>query len=213
MSLNEQFFKYSALSTTEKVLYYTSIKRMLGCLNFEYPNFYEWYDQLFQQNKELYSNREIIICEKDYHIAGVVILKSTSKEKKICTLRVFKPFQRQGIGKKLMEHSFEWLEQDKPLITMHKSKQRQFAPLLDYYNFTLEEKKWNYYNLFSAELCYNGTLTKKSTLFNKQDFLRINRWYLYYLNSEKYDFKKFIEECIQKLYLFEQRQMIHMIHD
>lgn len=213
MSLNEKYFKYSAFSASEKLWYYSSVKKMLRRLNIEYPDFYVWYDRLFQEDKELHSDREIIICEKEYHIAGVAILKSTKKEKKICTLRVIKPFQRQGIGRRLMEHSFEWLEDDKPLITMHKSKQYQFASLLDYYGFTLEEKQWNYYNIFSTELSYNGVLTKKDTLFNEQEIMSVSRWYWDYLDTGRYDLKEFIEECVQKLYLNEQKRRMQMIYE
>lgn len=213
MGLDEKYFRYSAFSVAEKLLYYTSIRKMLRCLNIEYPDFYGWYDGLFQEDKELYDNREIIICEKECHIAGVVILKSTEEEKKICTLRVAKPFQRQGIGRKLMELSLEWLEEDKPLITMHKSKQHQFASLLDYYGFTLAEKQWNYYNIFSTELSYNGVLTKKETFFSRQEIMRISGWYQSYLDSGRYDLKEFIGECVQKLYLNEQKRRMQMIYE
>ena len=213
MSSNEKYFKYSAFSATEKLLYYTSIKKMLRCLNIEYPDFYGWYDRLFEEDRELHSSREIIICEKEYHIAGVAILKSNEEEKKICTLRVLKPYQRQGIGRKLMELSFEWLEEDKPLITLHKSKQNQFAPLFNYFGFTLEEKQWNYYNIFSTELSYNGVLAKKESLLSRQEIMRIDGWYRCYLDSGRYDLKEFIEECVQKLYLNEKKRRRQMIYE
>ena len=116
-NVKEQYRIYSAFSVFEKNLYYKEIYNFLKRLNIEYPGFSRWYKGLFLENKELWDDREIIICEKEYRIAGVSILKSTEEEKKICTLRVAAPFQRQGIGRKLMEMSFEWLQEDKPLIT------------------------------------------------------------------------------------------------
>ena len=115
MKNDERYTKYSAFSFWEKKTYYNQIYVFLKWLNLEYPGFNTWYDNLFTENKELKSGREIIICEKEYSIAGIAILKSTEEEQKICTLRVAKRYQRQGIGKRLMELSFEWLQNDKPL--------------------------------------------------------------------------------------------------
>lgn len=212
MNISEKYYRYSAFSAAEKVLYYNSIKKFLRRLNIEYPDFNGWYDNLFQEDKQLHSDREIIICEKDYRIAGIAILKSTEEEKKICTLRVARPYQRQGIGRNLMERGFEWLEDDRPLITMHRSKQHQFAPLLDYYGFTLEAMQWNYYNIFSTELSYNGILAKKETLFNNQDIMKIDTWYKSFVNSGRDNIKEFIGECIQKWYFYEQKRRIDMIY-
>lgn len=39
-----------------------------------------------------------------------------------------------------MELSFEWLNDDKPLITIHNSKKHEFNKLFKRYNFELEEK-------------------------------------------------------------------------
>ena len=78
-------------------------------LVYEYNNFEEWFSQLFISDILLKNDREIIICECDYQLAGVAILKNDDIEKKICTLRVAKRFQKQGIGQHLMELSFEWL--------------------------------------------------------------------------------------------------------
>ena len=156
MKNDERYTKYSAFSFWEKKTYYNQIYVFLKWLNLEYPGFNTWYDNLFTENKELKSGREIIICEKEYSIAGIAILKSTEDEQKICTLRVAKRYQRRGIGKRLMELSFEWLQNDKPLLTMHSTKQRQFLHLMQYYGFELEQKNRNYYNIFSTELVYNG---------------------------------------------------------
>ncbi len=172
-NVNERYLRYSAFSSFEKNIYYSSIYAFVKYLNIEYPGFNKWYAGLFEKNRELKNDREIIVCQRDYNIAGVAILKSTTAEKKICTLRVARRYQRQGIGRRLMELSFEWLENDKPLFTMHSTKQREFSPLLNYYGFVLEQKKWNYYNLFSTELAYNGILPEKRipVKLNKIEFL------------------------------------------
>ena len=165
---NENIYvKYSELSSDEKIIYYELVYLFVRRLSLEYPGFLQWYENLFINGRELRCDREIIVCEKDFSIAGLAILKSDDIEKKICTLRVAKEFQRQGIGKKLFEMSMEWLEDDHPVITMHKLKKYQFAPLLDFYGFKLEETKPHYYNFFSTEYVYNGVLPDEKMVFNK----------------------------------------------
>lgn len=93
---------------------------------------------------------------------GLAILKKTKLEKKICTLRVNRNFRGVGIGKKLIEFSLDWLECEKPLITLRKSKQPQFGKLFDYYGFELAQKNVDYYRMLSSELAFNGVLPKKS---------------------------------------------------
>lgn len=209
--MNETYSMYSTFSLCEKVLYQNQIYDFLKRLNIEYPGFYKWYKGLFLENKELQDGREIIICEKEYRIAGVVILKS-KEEKKICTLRVAAPFQRQGIGRKLMEMSFEWLQDDKPLITMHKSKRHEFAALLEYYGFVLEQTQWNYYNIFSTELSYNGVLPEKKIFFNKIEMMDIDIWYKSFIISRRNNVKEFVEECILKWYEREKKRRINMLN-
>lgn len=161
MVMGERYFRYSAFSAIEKAFYYNQIYVFLRWISVEYPGFRQWYEGLFCDDKKLRKGREIVICEKDCRIAGVAILKSTKNEKKICTLRVAKLYQKQGIGTKLMELSFEWLEEDKPLITMDQSKRHEFDGLLRYYGFSLEQMKKNYYGIFNTELIYNGVLPEK----------------------------------------------------
>ena len=193
----QQYFKYSMLSYLEQSLYYDKIYKFVSRLVWEYPGFKQWYAGLFDNQKQLDYTREIIICEKDFNIAGIAILKNDECEKKICTLRVAKEYQKQGIGSRLMELSFEWLQEDSPMITMHKIKQVEFQPLLDYYGFKLEQKQRNYYNVFSTELVYNGALPEKELIFNKIELLDIQKLYKKFMDTGKYNFNEFLEECIR----------------
>ena len=161
------YYKYSELSLLEKELYYTHIYYFLRHLVFEYPFFIEWYKNLFMSNFCLKSEREILICEKDFSIAGIAILKNNYKEQKICTLRINPRYRKCGIGKVMIAKSLDWLETDKPLITVHKHKSKEFSSLFKYYDFKLEQKNWSYYNLFSTELVYNGCLPGYNIILNK----------------------------------------------
>lgn len=163
---NNCYFLYSNLTPEVKLIYKDMIYRFLFMLNFEYRGFYEWYDRLFISKYELDYCRDIIICERNFELAGVAIIKNDECEKKICTLRVSKKYRNNGIGHRLIELSMEYLNTEKPMITLHKNKFNQFEHLLDYYNFNLEQTKKNYYYLFNKELVYNGCLPDRNTMVN-----------------------------------------------
>ena len=208
---DQDYFRYSTLSELGKNMYYENLYSFVKYLNFEYPNFKYWYKALFKDDKSLVLGREIIICEKDFHIVGIAILKSDDFEKKICTLRVAKDYQRQGIGKKLMELSFEWLQDEKPIITMHRIKQSQFQPLLDYYGFKLEQKQRNYYHIFSTELVYNGILPEKKFLEGKIEILDIQKIYEKFILEGNRNISDILEECVNLWYKREQYRRMKMI--
>ena len=84
----ERYFKFSELSKLEQQMYYNYIYLFLMEANMQYPAFSVWYGNLFTDDLKLKPEREIIVCEKEYEIAGVTILKSTKEEAKICTMYV-----------------------------------------------------------------------------------------------------------------------------
>lgn len=157
------YIHYSELDSLQKSLYYFAVYSFLSHLVIEYPQFREWYQKLFTSDFELRPDREIIICSYQSGFAGVTILKKTAEEQKICTLRVARKYQKQGIAKNLMKLGIEWLEDERPLVTLHKSKEREFKALFDYFDFKLEQKCRGYYNLFGSELVYNGNLPQRET--------------------------------------------------
>ena len=149
---------FGELAPLEKEIYYKKCYDFVQKLNLEYPRFEEWFRGLFGEIPVLKSGREILLCRTSEQIAGIAILKNTQEEQKICTLRVDKRFQRMSIGRNLMELSFDWLKNDKPLITIHRSKQNEFRKLFQHYDFRLEEQKWSYYRQFCTEMVFNGAL-------------------------------------------------------
>ncbi len=153
-----QYVSFSNLLKPEQIFYREAIFNFLWRLTFEYAGFRKWYNQLFSDDSTLNRDREIIICLFHNRIAGVSILKNSKDEKKICTLRVAKEFQKNGIGKNLIIKSMDWLETDTPLITVHSSKAYQFEKLFRYFGFKQESMYKGYYSLFSTEIAYNGVL-------------------------------------------------------
>lgn len=159
-----EYINYTELNPIEKPLYDIQISSFLSILSLEYPHFKKWYKSLFDENQNLKNDRQIIICLFKFRIAGLSILKKNNNENKICTFRVDKKFRNLGIGRQLMELSLNWLEDEKPLITLHQNKQNQFNKLFEHYNFKLEQRNKNYYHIFNTELAYNGILPKKDKL-------------------------------------------------
>ena len=109
------------------------------------------------------------------------------------------------IGKNIMELSFEWLNTDTPLITLHKRKEKQFDKLFKRYNFKLEDKKWGYYSLFSTELAYNGCLSSKELSLNKIEIMDLCNITRYFIDNNVYDINLIINNCIN---LWQQRELL-----
>lgn len=175
-----EFLFHNELDPFEKEVYYKKCYFFVSKLNMNYPHFDDWFINLFEIPPFLKSEREILFCRYRNEIAGISILKKTKEEQKICTLRVDKKFQKLSIGKQLMELSFEWLENDKPLITVHKIKQQEFEKLFHYYDFRLADKKWCYYRMFCTELSYNGELPSKTIVTNPIELTGIREMIYHY---------------------------------
>lgn len=103
----EMYFKLSELTKLEQQMYYNCIYLFLMEANIQHPEFSAWYSGLFTDDLRLKPEYEIVICEKEYEIAGVTILKSTKEEAKICTVYVAEQYRHNGLGRRLMELSIE----------------------------------------------------------------------------------------------------------
>ena len=137
----EMYFKLSELTKLEQQMYYNCIYLFLMEANIQHPEFSAWYSGLFTDDLRLKPEYEIVICEKEYEIAGVTILKSTKEEAKICTVYVA---------------SIEWLENEKPVMMLDKSKEPDFTGILKHFGFVLQEENCGLYNPGKVELIYNG---------------------------------------------------------
>ena len=137
-----------------------SVFQEIAFLRAEYPNFYNWF---YQKVVPGLSNgeRKIFVAKSSSSyskINGILILKDSFDEKKICTLYVEKNSRLNGIGKKFMELAFNELNTDKPLITITENKIKDFLKLLNRFDFTLFEKNPNFYSEGLTEYSYNGHL-------------------------------------------------------
>ena len=84
--------------------------------------------------------REIVFCLNNDVPIGVVFLKNSKEEKKICTIYVEKTYRNIGIGTKLLLKSFAFLNTTKPLITMPEYKVKEFDNIIKNYNWEKNRK-------------------------------------------------------------------------
>lgn len=134
---------------------FVSIKEFLSCMSCDYPNFDLWLEKIQTQlDTEV---RSIIVCKStsDDEILGVSILKKSSIENKICTLRVSSKYQRMHIGSRLMEISLRILEDEKPLITVSEDHIDEFSTLLRHFGFKYKNKVKSLYIKGKYEYFYN----------------------------------------------------------
>ena len=157
-------YEYSNSLDCRKELF-TDLYNNLSTLENEYPNFFNWYRNLFNKDYTLKSDRKILYLP---HIAGVIILKKTKNERKICTLIVKEHYQKNGIAKELIKSGIEWFEDDKPLVTVSEYRSEQFKHLFKYFGFKLKDKI-NCYNSNIKEFFYNNTVD--NYLYNKSKII------------------------------------------
>jgi len=114
--------------------------------------------------------RTIITFKYNNYLAGLAIIKHTHLEKKICTLKIGKPFQKIGLGYMLFEKCFELLNTEKPLATVSAELLGGYVRILDFYGFKLENVLDNNYRATkSMEYVYNGELATETPVHTAND--------------------------------------------
>ena len=122
-----------------------------------YPSFDMWYFQ--KVIPEIRSGKREILSEvRDGKIVAIAILKNTSQEKKICTVRVSEEFKNKGLGIRLFQKAFKILQTDKPFLTVSEEKLPDFQKIFDYFKFEQTAVLENYYREGKKEYIFNGKL-------------------------------------------------------
>ena len=128
----------------------------------DYPDYKNWYQTI--QVPGIYDGtRNIIIAHIGERIVGFVSLKKTPEEKKICTFYVEKTFRRNQIGSLLATKAVEYLEEDKPLITIPMDKLHEFTKIAEKYGWEISDIKENLYRTTTPEVIVNGSIHDLST--------------------------------------------------
>ena len=137
----------------------------------DYPDYKEWYTKV--QVPGLYTNeRNIIIAHIKDKIVGFVSLKKTPQEKKICTFYVEKSFRRNKIGTILVERAVEFLEEERPLITIPMDKLNEFIKISNKYNWKITDIKENLYRTSTPEVIVNGIITSTNQSLSQETSLQ-----------------------------------------
>lgn len=161
-----EFIYLSQYEKKEKKL--AEIYSFLSDLVTEYPLHQTWFAGISQEllKPQLINTREILLVTDKSKIVGASILKKTGAEQKICTLRVAKEYQGQGIGTMLINRSIDFLENEKPIISVSELKKYEFKRIFEHFGFSLGEVCFEKYAPFTNEYVFNGILSQESILKN-----------------------------------------------
>ncbi|XWY19577.1 GNAT family N-acetyltransferase [Bisgaard Taxon 45] len=125
-----------------------------------YPNISIWYEKIIKEIDEDSNLREMFIVlsmdSGSLSIIGLMILKNHNVEKKICTLRIKDDYQKKGIGSKLFEEAFKYLNTNKPLITVPEESRDIFSKIFKKYEFQQTAALLGLYREGKYEYIYNG---------------------------------------------------------
>lgn len=152
-----KYYEYSKLKNefkTQQLL--EKLYNLTSELEMDYPNHYYWFYEKFC--KELDGKkRDIVFCLNNDVPIGVVFLKKSIEEKKICTIYVHKTYRNLGIGTQLLLKSFSFLNTTKPLITMPEYKVKEFDNIIKKYHWKKTERIESCYSE-KDEIVFNGIL-------------------------------------------------------
>lgn len=119
----------------------------------DYPDYEKWF--LEKHIPGCYQGtRDTIIAIKKGTIVGIANLKNDT-EQKICTLYIKPGFRRKKEGINLVEQTFEFLNTNKPIITMPITKIKQFYSIIEKYDWNLTESIDDCYKENTTELIFN----------------------------------------------------------
>lgn len=121
-----------------------------------YPEYKNWF--LNKHVPGLGIDRNILFAVYKMEIVGVINLKCTETEKKICTLYVKPGFRFNKIGTTLLKMAFEQLGTSKPLITISDDKLFELKKFIISNNWEISEKLDNFYCFDHDEYVFNGTI-------------------------------------------------------
>lgn len=182
-----------------KEVYFNKVRHFLYDLNCDYPFFEEWLEHVFVMTST--DERSIIICESDegIDIYGVCIIKKNKNEKKICTLRVAKEMQRQGIGTHMVSMAIVLLDDEYPLITVPEKHIEPFKRFLSFFNFKIRNKVKSVYNEDTYEYYFNKPYIHENALIS------IKPQYADKIlcGSKKVEFRKTCFDCnVKHVYIY-----------
>ncbi|MGV8898674.1 MAG: GNAT family N-acetyltransferase [Burkholderiaceae bacterium] len=126
-------------------------------LRANYPRFDEWF--FCKVIPGIYQGeRTAVIEQRDSLVAGLLIVKHSVLEKKLCTLRVRPHFENRGLGIRLFEAAFDLLGTERPLLSVAQTSVPKFSRLFAHFGFAQEAVYKGRYLPEVNEFSYNGLL-------------------------------------------------------
>ncbi len=122
-----------------------------------YPNFDNWLTSRVLPGIAT-GERTVVIEQRNGVSAGLLIVKHTSDERKLCTLRIRPDYEFRGMGIRLFNTAFEILGTSRPLLSVSEVALPKFARIFDHFGFSFEESYQGLYLPKIQELSYNGIL-------------------------------------------------------
>lgn len=180
-NLQELLQQNYPLETVEKIIQSVLVLSMQ--VKQDYPDYKNWF--LNTHVPGLYDGtRNIIVAHIKDKIVGFVSLKKTAEEKKICTFYVEKSFRQNKIGTILVEKAIEYLEEEKPLITIPLSKLHEFVRIGEKLGWEITDIKENLYRIGTPEVIVNDSPPEHSTLLVPSKSLK-KTWKIYKIEKWK----------------------------
>lgn len=126
-------------------------------LRFSYPQFDNWFATKVIPGI-LEGERTLLLERRGSVTAGLLILKHTAIEKKLCTLRIRPDFESMGLGVRLFQTAFHLLQTEQPLLSVSALAAPKFERLFKYFGFAQEAVYQGRYLPNVDEYSYNGLL-------------------------------------------------------
>ena len=144
------------VNVSENITLLEEIEKFSKEISNYYPDYNKWFHDkmipgIIDQTRE-------IICLIDEEVIGFISLKK--EEKKICTIFVDKKYRRQGYGTILVDKGIEYLEEDKPLLTILSSLQEEYSEIIRNHN-------WSITGIVGEEIIING----RNKVYSKKDMI------------------------------------------
>jgi ribosomal protein S18 acetylase RimI-like enzyme len=128
-----------------------------------YPGFQSWFEKKVLPGICL-GERSVVFNYRNGEVASFMILKHSTAEKKICTVRVREEFQNIGMGVRLFEEAFERLGTERPLLSVSDKNLSRFDRLFRHFGFQVKKQYRGLYLPQATELSYNGLLLQENSL-------------------------------------------------
>jgi hypothetical protein len=126
-------------------------------LEFVYPGFDAWFHGKVVPGLRD-GSRKLFVESAAGRMAGLAIAKRTSSERKLCTLWVAPETRNTGVAARLADEAFDWLGTAKPLFTVPDVRMKEFAGLLNRWEFVETQVVEDIYRQTSREFVFNGLL-------------------------------------------------------